>query len=423
MGAFFERFLLKGNYVQDAVIENLINGMFYGKNIEITNDREEADYEVKLRFDLNGWTLLYSDYSPGKMDKCRKQACNIALAAGENCVYIRCLDSDEIIFVLADGKKSETMKLNLYEKHDDCDKPKAPNRMWKSKILEHYQEFSDLFTEEYVCAEDIIDKMARYTGWPEDLLDQIYAIENDTKAGDNIKVVYIKERETSFFVNRYAAPCLQLESFYMMGNPAHKSFFSTGGETRGIKIEFRAHGFNPEEYDFQYCFIRSLYEETRTDNLPEKKGELSDKLIKKIAARGYTMVNPKLAVFQDDSVGWIAEFPDLKIRRGVNANSPAFKTVKGDDYLKTNDFVLGFSMTGERYISDEDSGYIKVGTCYVKTLKDDSIPKGPYIEIRILFFTDCDFVIKMNWCLSKPDENLLKHNADFFRRVDLLPHQ
>lgn len=134
-----------------------------------------------------------------------------------------------------------------------------------------------------------------------------------------------------FLMPEDAPPALRVGSMGLC-NPSDITIFSNGGVGKGIRVVLWADGYDARDWELPVLWLSNEYIVRLTGRPADIP--FDDKVV------------PRRCKFQDGKEGWIAEFPDAPICRGVNPESQMEYTKKGYDYHYAHSLNLSIAFRG-----------------------------------------------------------------------------
>lgn len=120
------------------------------------------------------------------------------------------------------------------------------------------------------------------------------------------------------------------------GNPTHVDFASVGGAGKGVIAEFRAHGYDPDEYEMPYLEFAAYYNDWPEEEYP---------MFMQRCWKG----TPERCVFDDGVKGWRAVAPEVPFEAGVNMKNPKWTEITADRYRMAHRVALWLGIRGDAY--------------------------------------------------------------------------
>ncbi|MBQ4579514.1 MAG: hypothetical protein IJA83_02535 [Clostridia bacterium] len=247
-------------------------------------------------------------------------------------LYFMNLDSDFLYIAATDGEKVQHVHVGFLDEDDDEAVRDSDDLSIFDALLpddEARAEFRRILAmddEERVFSEEAAQEMAALFGYTPEVL----FIDEDAKPFAELCFDLPGKEAVPFFMPEDAPAALRVGSMGL-GNPSDVAVFSNGGVGKGIRVVLRADGYDAQDWELPVMQLRKCVMQH-----PGQRPEIffDEKVV------------PKRVNFQDGSSGWIAEFPDAPIYRGVNPASPQEYSKKGYDYHFEHAFTLSMAFLG-----------------------------------------------------------------------------
>lgn len=128
------------------------------------------------------------------------------------------------------------------------------------------------------------------------------------------------------------------------GNPTSLQICSCGGPGRGVRILLQAEGYDDDEWESPCIWLSNEVNKFCGYAAPEEYG---------------AKVIPKRAVFEDGSKGWLAEFPDVPLLRGVNPASPDRRSAQAQRFLGAGSYRVDIALYEGQFLPRESGGPVQ----------------------------------------------------------------
>ena len=194
--------------------------------------------------------------------------------------------------------------------------------------------FVRLIHTDHAFSEEIVWGMAPLFGFNERLL-------YPEEGGKTETVLYFTK--TGSFVPKLLpatdAPAFRINT-YSYENPYFLDVNPAGGCGRGIRVIVKGTGFDTDQWR---CPLAAVYSGSITDHglSPEEEAHLIFR------------VRPERVTFTDGAKGWIADFPDAVIDRGLNPEHPVSGTHEGFEYNAARSWVVRYLLIPDKTVPRE----------------------------------------------------------------------
>ena len=322
MGYTLSALLIRG---PRAAVRDGLKAYFKARGYTQARGGDDADITLRLYArPKDGWAVLAGE----AIDEAGDEAARISEALGAPVVHAMNVDSDALLLTLHDGGRSEAMSCGAF---DGMEAPGVPEDtpLWDALLGENAAPVKRLLREDRVFSEEALAEAAPLAGWPENIL--TLPLDDEAEGGSKpFCALRLKDGSAAFLMDRDAPPALHNTIIGEFSNPFSVRIESAGGEGRGVRVEFRAVGYDADAYEMPRCRLRLMGEEYRVLNGGDSFEDL-DALAQRLEECTQVCV-PERVVFPDGAKGWVAEFPDAPIERGVNRAHPQAAGMKADRY-------------------------------------------------------------------------------------------
>lgn len=318
MGSSFENILIEAAE-PDALRRGLIRALKTAGLIP-ADEGEDADCTFRL-YGAEGdkfWTLVGETLSGNVHELAGK----LAKALKRRAIVASCVDSDVLIMSLTKGGAFSTVCVEDPEGYDIEPGPyrAAP---WKELVGEDcWEAFRAAVEDQYVCADEALQPLAKLVG---------YRYEDSVRyfgdPGEPLLECRFKRRvEHPWYLPDDLPPTFQPSGFRHEQGSLMTSFFSRGGQGRGVELLLVANGFDADELGLSGVrFTRNFY------NLRERRD------IEAV---------PKRVRIDDGRTGWVAAFLEAEILPGDNPNHPKARTLEGLERRSHREYYVTFLLPG-----------------------------------------------------------------------------
>ena len=313
------------------------------ENLGYRKAANEAEASLTLRMyqdKKSAWVSLAMDMPQSlnaELDFLRKVSAEMHTPI----LYFMNFDSDFLYIAATDGETVQHVHVGWIDEDGDEENAEAMQDSDDLSLFDallpddaaraEFRRILAVNEEERVFSEEAAQEMAALFGYTPEVL----FIDEDAKPFAELHFDLPGEslagggEAVPFLIPEDAPPALRLGT-YMLDNPSYIEIFSNGGVSKGIRVVLQAVGYDANDWELPVLALMKRM--MRPGQLPEIV--FDEKVV------------PKRVNFQDGSNGWVAEFPDAPIYRGVNPASKMEYTQKGYDYHYANSLTLHLAFLG-----------------------------------------------------------------------------
>ncbi len=254
-------------------------------------------------------------------------------------LYFINLDSDFLLMIATDGQTVQQVHVGFCDEDEDVPPDSEELSLFDALLPddEARAEFRRILAvdeEERVFSESAAEEMAALFGYTPEVL----FIDEDAKPFAEFCFDLPGEEAVPFLMPEDAPVAFEVTCGHLGVNPETLSFCSCGGAGRGVRILLQAQDYDAETWEAPCIEISNEINKRCGYPPPE---EYSAKVV------------PKRAVFNDGSKGWVAEFPDVPMFRGVNPDSPQRRSMKAWKIEQAIEYHVHIALCDVRFRTPE----------------------------------------------------------------------
>lgn len=330
MGYTFAAALLKKTTTAPSIRKNFrlaMETLGYRK----AANAEEASLTLRMHQDKKSAWMSVAMEMPASLNDELELLRKVAAEMHTHVLYFMNFDSDFLYVAATDGKDVQHVHVGFIDEDDEAMQDSDDLSIFDALLPDdaaraEFRRILAVDDEERVFSEEAAQEMAALFGYTPEVL----FIDEDAEPFAELCFDLPGKEAEPFLMPEDAPVALRVGSMGL-GNPSGINVFSNGGVGKGIRVVLRADGYDAQDWELPVmqlskCVMR--HPGQRLEILFDEK------------------VVPKRVNFQDGSSGWIAEFPDAPIYRGVNPASPQEYTKKGYDYHFEHAFTLSIAFRG-----------------------------------------------------------------------------
>jgi len=285
-------------------------------------------------------------------------------------LYFLNFDSDFLYIAATDGKDMQHVHVGFIDEDDDEENAEAMQDSEDLSIFDallpddaaraEFRRILAVDDEERIFSEEAAQEMAALFGYTPEVL----FIDEEAKPFAEFNFDLPGGEAVPLLMPEDAPPALRI-GMLGLGNPSNVQINSVGGMGKGIRVVLQADGYDAQDWELPVLWLTNEFAERMTGQpvlIPcDKK------------------VVPRRVKFQDGRSGWIAEFSDAPIYRGVNAESPQAESYKALMYHAGNSCMLHIGFCGGNV--DENDGQTHIWIVPVQNPEKSahgSIPRKPF---------------------------------------------
>lgn len=298
-----------------------------------------------------------------------------ALAAGmhTSILYFMNFDSDLLFIAATDGVDVQHVHVGYCEEDDlppDSDNLSLFDQLLADDAARaEFRRILAVDEEERIFSESAAEEMAPLFGYTPEVL----FTDEDTPIFAELNFDLPGEEAVPFLMAEDAPPAFTKElALLEWGNPACLAIHPCGGTGKGIRVLMRAEGYDDEDWEAECVQLSNVINKNMGHPAPL---EYQAKAL------------PKRVAFQDGSKGWMVDFPEAPIFRGVNPKSPMARSQRADAIYTANGYSLYLAFTGGTF-STEDLNFTEKTYIWVVPMENPagainhSIPRSPIRDIK-----------------------------------------
>ncbi|MBE5809884.1 MAG: hypothetical protein E7318_02995 [Clostridiales bacterium] len=275
---------------------------------------EEASLSLRMYQDKKSAWLSLALEMPEDLDKELEFLRKVAAEMHTPILYFMNFDSDFLYVAATDGKDVQHVHVGFIDEDDEAMTDSEDLSIFDALLpddaaREEFRRILAVDDEERVFSEEAAQEMATLFGYTPEVL----FIDEDAKPFAEFNFDLPGEEAVPFLMPEDAPVAFEVTCGHFNVNPGKLSFYSCGGVGRGVRILMQAQDYDAETWEAPCIEISNEINKRCGYPPPE---EYSAKVV------------PKRAVFNDGSKGWVAEFPDVPMFRGVNPDSPQRRSMK-----------------------------------------------------------------------------------------------
>lgn len=350
MGSFFNALFLRTDGAPKETRERLKAG-FVARGYDLLPQSAGGEHRATLYADRKrAWGALVTDLLGGEDDL--EEARRVARELGKPVILAMNVDSDALYLALTDGERMEDVVIGNGEAYD-LRAETGPGPMWDEVLGSDANRaaFREVLGREYVFSEEALNDLAPLIGGLPDVA--ALSIELEDEVLEDGPRPYCsfnlghKKGGTPFLAKRTAPPALVDQGFVSREcneNPFMVRCDSMGGEGRGVVVELRAVGYDPDALEMPFASV--FHFGVREQLFAEKSCSFDED---EMCARCFFRCVPERQTFEDGSRGWIARLPEVPILRGVNPEHPDFQRARGQKARFNSGFCVYAAICGDAY--------------------------------------------------------------------------
>ena len=303
---------------------------------------EEASLSLRMYQDKkSAWVSLAMDMPKSlneELDFLRKVSAEMHTPI----LYFMNFDSDFLYIAATDGETVQHVHVGWIDEDGDEENAEAMQDSDDLSLFDallpddaaraEFRRILAVDDEERVFSEEAAQEMAALFGYTPEVL----FIDEDAKPFAEFNFDLPGEslagggEAVPFLMPEDAPPALRAGS-YTLGNPSDVTIFSNGGVGKGIRVVLQAVDYDAQDWELPVIQL--------SKRVVRHPGQLPETIFDE-------KVVPRRVNFQDGSSGWVAEFPEAPIYRGVNPASKLEFTKKGYDYHFEHAVTLSMAFRG-----------------------------------------------------------------------------
>ena len=300
---------------------------------------EEASLALRLYQDKKSAWLSLAMEMPESLDAELEFLRKVAAEMHTPILYFMNLDSDFLYVAATDGKDVQHVHVGFIDEEDESLEDSDDLSVFDALLPDdaaraEFRRILAVDEEERVFSEEAAQEMAALFGYTPEVL----FIDEDAKPFAEFHFDLPGGEAVPFLMPEDAPAALRI-GVMGLGNPSDIVVFSNGGVSKGIRVVLRADGYDAQDWELPVLWLTNEY----MARLTGKPAEFffDEKVV------------PRRVKFQDGSDGWVAEFPEAPIDRGVNPASSVEYSKKGYDYHYAHSLTLHIAFRGGSFEARE----------------------------------------------------------------------
>lgn len=300
---------------------------------------EEASLSLRMYHDKKSAWLSLALEMPEDLDKELEFLRKVSAEMHTPILYFMNFDSDFLYVAATDGKSVQHVHVGFIDEDDEAMTDSDDLSIFDALLPDdtaraEFRRILAVDDEERVFSEEAAQEMAVLFGYTPEVL----FIDEDAKPFAEFNFELPGEEGVPFLMPEDAPVALAVTCCHLGVNPGILSFYSCGGVGRGVRILMQAQDYDAETWEAPCIKLSNEINKNCGYPAPE---EYSAKVV------------PKRAVFNDGSKGWVAEFPDVPLFRGVNPDSPQRRSMKAWKIEQAINYHVSIALCDERFRTPE----------------------------------------------------------------------
>lgn len=306
---------------------------------------EEAALTLRMYHDKkSAWLSLAMDM-PESLDAEMEFLRKVAVEMRTPILYFMNFDSDFLYIAATDGKNVQHVHVGWIDEEDEAMEDSDELSLFDALLPDdaaraEFRRILAVDDEERVFSEEAAQEMAALFGYTPEVLfidedappfaEFNFDLPGESLAGGGEDVPFLMPED--------ALPAFTTAGAVLgWGNPASLSIHPCGGQGRGIRVVMKADGYDAEDWKAACARLSNTLNKNMGHPAP---AEYEAKAV------------PRRVAFQDGGKGWLVEFPDAPVFRGVNPASPMAHTLRADAVYGANGYTLWLVFTGGKVQSN-----------------------------------------------------------------------
>lgn len=294
---------------------------------------EEASLRLRMYQDKKSQWLSLAMEMPEDLDKEMDFLCKVAAEMHTPILYFMNFDSDFLYIAATDGEAVQHVHVGFIDEDDEAMEDSEDLSIFDALLPDdaaraEFRRILAVDNEERVFSEEAVQEMAALFGYTPEVL----FIDEDAKPFAEFNFDLPGGESVPFLMPEDAPPAFTTAGAVLgWGNPASMSIHPCGGYGRGIRIVMKADGYDAEDWKAACVRLSNALNKNMGHPAP---------------AEYEAQAVPRRVAFQDGGKGWLVEFPDAPVFRGVNPASPMACTLRADAVYASNGYTLWLVFTG-----------------------------------------------------------------------------
>ena len=338
MGYTFAAVLLKKTATAPGTRKAFREAMENQGYRKAAND-EEASMSLRMYHDKKSAWLSLAMEMPEDLDKEMDFLRKVAAEMHTPILYFMNFDSDFLYIAATDGKAVQHVHVGFIDEDDEAMEDSEDLSIFDALLPDdaaraEFRRILAVDDEERVFSEEAAQEMAALFGYTPEVL----FIDEEARPFAEFNFDLPGGETVPFLMPEDAPPAFTTAGAVLgWGNPASLSIHPCGGQGRGIRVVMKADGYDAEDWKAAGARLSNTLNKNLGHPAP---AEYEAKAV------------PRRAAFQDGGKGWLVEFPDAPVFRGVNPASPMAHTLRADEVYRANGYTLWLVFTGGKVQSN-----------------------------------------------------------------------
>lgn len=300
---------------------------------------ENAALSLKMYQDRKSAWLSLTMEIPDDLEEETAFLRSVAAEMHTPILYFINLDSDFLLMIATDGQTVQQVHVGFVDEDGDVPQDSENLSLFDGLLPDdvaraEFRRILAVDEEERVFSESAAEEMAALFGYTPEVL----FIDEEAKPFAEFCFDLPGEEAVPFLMPEDAPVAFEVTCGHLGVNPETLSFCSCGGAGRGVRILLQAQDYDAETWEAPCIEISNEINKRCGYPPPE---EYSAKVV------------PKRAVFNDGSKGWVAEFPDVPLFRGVNPDSPQRRSMKAWKIEQAIEYHVHIALCDVRFRTPE----------------------------------------------------------------------
>ena len=300
---------------------------------------ENAALSLKMYQDRKSAWLSLAMEIPDDLEEETAFLRSVAAEMHTPILYFINLDSDFLLMIATDGQTVQQVHVGFADEDGDIPPDSEDLSLFDGLLPDdaaraEFRRILAVDDEERVFSEEAAQEMAALFGYTPEVLFS----DEEAKPFAEFCFDLPGEEAVPFLMPEDAPVAFEVTCGHLGVNPETLSFCSCGGAGRGVRILLQAQDYDAETWEAPCIEISNEINKRCGYPPPE---EYSAKVV------------PKRAVFNDGSKGWVAEFPDVPMFRGVNPDSPQRRSMKAWKIEQAIEYHVHIALCDVRFRTPE----------------------------------------------------------------------
>ena len=292
------------------------------------SNAEDASLVLPLHHDKKSAWMTSALEMPESIGRQMELLCKLAAEMHTAILYFMNFDSDFLYIGATDGKAVQHVHVGFIDEEDeamtDSDDLSVFDALLPDEVARaEFRRILAVDDEERVFSEEAAQEMAALFGYtPEALF-----IDEDAEPFAVLAFDLPGQEDVPFLMPEDAPPAFAKGPSSCSGsNPIEIFLPPSGGAGRGIRVTVVAENYDVDDWELLPLYL--------TNEDCAEEGVYTAAAV------------PSRVSFPDGREGWIAEFPDVPLRCGVNPASPQRDSLEAEDIYIPNGYALHLAFRG-----------------------------------------------------------------------------